>query len=183
MNKAKRHLIFKLKVGLHERYGHPEDRGQYWVRMGNVRRIWQHAGIDTVGGRRAGPWGSRYPGKAVASLSVENQCLIRNAYRSIKNSRLLVSCLYSIQSCTAWRVTQQVSALAELLGDRIGALVTLWRQTSKPGAGEIQLTCALSVHQFVTCQKVWWGRPIDQTQDTQVKYSYCIKPSCEILLN
>lgn len=84
VNKAKRHLIFKLKVGLHERYGHPEDRGQDRVRMGNVRRVWQHAGINTVGGWRAGPWGSRYSGKAVASLSNENQCLIRNAYRIIK---------------------------------------------------------------------------------------------------
>lgn len=74
------------------------------------------------------------------------------------------SCLYAVQSCTARGITRLVATLAKLLGNRVGALVALWRQTDKSRTREVQLTCALSVHQFVTSHKVWWGRPVNQTQ-------------------
>lgn len=86
-----------------------------------------------------------------------------NYWRLIKK-KICLSCLYTIQSCTAGRITQHVTTLAKFLGDRIGALMSLWWETSKPRAREVQLTCALSVHQFVTSHKVWWGCSINKTQ-------------------
>lgn len=85
------------------------------------------------------------------------------ASRCHTQQTIALSCLYAIQSCTARRITQLVAALAKLLGDWVGALVALWRQADKPRAGIVQLTRALSVHQFLASNKVWRGCPANQT--------------------
>ena len=71
VDQAERHLVLKLKVGLHERHGHPEHCGQYGGGVGDVGGVRQHAGVDPVGGRGAGPGGPPGPGQAVGAAGLQ----------------------------------------------------------------------------------------------------------------
>lgn len=75
VNKSKWHLIFKFKVWFHEWHGHPEHSCQNGWGMGNMGRIWENAGINTIGWRCAGPRVSSNSGKAVsvACLQIPKQ--------------------------------------------------------------------------------------------------------------
>ena len=71
MDQAERHLILKLKVGLHERHGDPEHCGQYGRGVGDVGGVRQHAGVDAIGRGGAGPGGSSWSGQAVSAASLQ----------------------------------------------------------------------------------------------------------------
>lgn len=141
--------------------------------MRNMWRVWQHAGIDTIGRWGAGPWGSRYSGKTVAGLSIENEHL-RNAFRYISqqlvNLDFLPVCdpeLRCVEGHSTGCCTRQISWGQNRSAG--GVVTTDQRIRGRGNSADLCSSCSSVCHSSQSLAKT------SCPSNTQVKDSHCIQ--------